>query len=360
MGADGRFTLRSTKQTNRTKAMDVAIKYERAAREARSGTLTELQARKVLSDILESTTGDTIRHVSTETFLKDWLRDKEAAKSETTAARYKTAVNLFLEDLEDKAKKPINAVTPRDVQHFLSGRLKSGKASKTVSVDRKTLSAIFNTARRQGVITSNPVEATERIDVESTKREVFTHAEVKMLLDAAPTIDWRTAILLGYYTAARLSDCVNMTWDNVNLTQRTITFQQRKTGTEITLPLHASLEAHLSKIASTDNPERQLCPTLAGKSAGGAHGLSNGFKAIMREAGVDSRTVEGQGNQKFSKRTFHSLRHTFNSSLATANVSQEIRQLLTGHKSAEMNKTYTHHELQTLTKAVKKMPSLGR
>jgi hypothetical protein len=45
--------------------------------------------------------------------------------------------------------------------------------------------------------------------------------------------------------------------------------------------------------------------------------------------------------------------------MANAGVSQEIRQKLTGHTSAEMNKIYTHHELAPLRAAVEKLPTLG-
>jgi integrase len=64
------------------------------------------------------------------------------------------------------------------------------------------------------------------------------------------------------------------------------------------------------------------------------------------------------GNRKFSKLSFHSLRHTFNSSLANAGVSQERRMKLTGHTSAEVNTGYTHHEVETLRDEVNKLPRL--
>jgi hypothetical protein len=44
--------------------------------------------------------------------------------------------------------------------------------------------------------------------------------------------------------------------------------------------------------------------------------------------------------------------------MANAGVSQEIRQKLTGHASAEMNAVYTHHELAPLRAAIEKLPSL--
>jgi integrase len=45
--------------------------------------------------------------------------------------------------------------------------------------------------------------------------------------------------------------------------------------------------------------------------------------------------------------------------MANAGVSQEVRQRLTGHASAEMNKVYTHHELEPLKEAIAKLPSIA-
>ena len=69
-------------------------------------------------------------------------------------------------------------------------------------------------------------------------------------------------------------------------------------------------------------------------------------------------TVPGKGKRNFTKRTFHSLRHGFNSKLANEGVSEEVREKLTGHKSGMMNQRYTHLEIDALRKAVRKLPML--
>ena len=43
--------------------------------------------------------------------------------------------------------------------------------------------------------------------------------------------------------------------------------------------------------------------------------------------------------------------------MANQGIAQDIRQKLTGHASAEMNKNYTHHELEPLRAAVNVIPS---
>jgi integrase len=56
--------------------------------------------------------------------------------------------------------------------------------------------------------------------------------------------------------------------------------------------------------------------------------------------------------------SFRSLRHTFNSAMANADVPPEIRQKLTGHASQDMNKHYTHLELETVRRAVESISRL--
>ncbi|MHC1762677.1 MAG: tyrosine-type recombinase/integrase [Verrucomicrobiia bacterium] len=355
---DGRQLKRSTKQTDRDKAMTVALELERAEEAARNGLLTEAQCRKVLSDTLERVSGDTIRAEKIEDFFKEWIQSKQLSNAETTAERYKHTVDLFLEHLGERKSAPLGAVTPRHVQGFLEKRMKSGCAPKTVVVDIKTLRTAFNRARRRGLITNNPADAVDLPKVESSERDTFTPAQVKALFDAAQG-DWRTVVLLGYYTGARLSDCANMRWDNVDLMEGTLKFTASKYKIFVVVPLHPELEAQLRKIASTDKPVTALCPSLEGKKPGGAHGLSEGFKRVMEAAGLDCRKGEGKGERSFSKLSFHSLRHSFNSALANAGVSQEVRMKLTGHKTVAINTKYTHHELAPLEAAINKLPAIS-
>jgi integrase len=102
-----------------------------------------------------------------------------------------------------------------------------------------------------------------------------------------------------------------------------------------------------------------LFPSLTGRGTGGAHGLSAEFGAIMRKAGVHGEiirhTAKGRGNKT---KSFHSLRHSFNSALANAGVDRELRQVLTGHASERMNELYTHREVEPLRAAIAVLPRL--
>jgi len=77
----------------------------------------------------------------------------------------------------------------------------------------------------------------------------------------------------------------------------------------------------------------------------------------MEQAGFDQDKVQA-GRNEFSRKSFHSLRHSFSSALANAGVSADVRMKLTGHKSADVHQRYTHMQLEPLKKAIATLPAL--
>jgi integrase len=146
-----------------------------------------------------------------------------------------------------------------------------------------------------------------------------------------------------------------MKWENVRPEEGVLVYEQRKTGRKVFVPMHYHIIEHLNYLAKS-GASGHLCPSLAAKGPGGKHGLSEGFKRIVKKAGIDPMIVQGKGLRKFTRRTFHSLRHSFNSALANAGVSEDVRMKLTGHASPSMNKHYTHLQIQTLKQAMSTLP----
>ncbi len=359
-GSDGRLNLRSTKQTNRSKALGVVVEWERIDKKISNGEMAESQIRQVVNDILTRAGEPPMASPKTNAWLREWVQEKESSKSANTAERYRGIVEMFISHLGAQAEKPITMIAPRDIQAFLTKRRKISKlAATTVNLDGKILRAAFNRARRQGLITTNPAEAVDLPTKRSIERGTFNPVELKMLLEAAKGSEWETLIAFGFYTGARLGDCTRMEWENIDLVNGTIRYQESKTQKAILLPLHPDLAAHLEKLAAIDTAQKYITPHMAELGPGGRHGLSEGFKRIVVKAGLDLQTVQGTGVRKISRRTFHALRHSFTSALANAGVSPELRMKLTGHKSAEIHRGYTHLEMDTLKEAIKKLPGLG-
>jgi integrase len=360
---DGTRTNRSTKSKDKTTALRLAAEYQEASNRGREGSLVADQVRRVFNDLLTKVGAERMNGDSVETYLRTWLKGKN---NPSTLERYSHTVDLFLDSLDGKRRSFLSAVDYRDVLAFIEKRERQGIAPKTISVDAKTLNTAFNLARKLGHISSNPVEkalALNPIEIESSERETFSEAQIEGLLRCA-TGDWITAILLGYFTGARLSDCANMKWSNVDLDLDVLDFVQEKLRRRNSLkkrvvcPLHPDLGAHLRLMPNCGQGDF-LCPSLADKSTSGEHGLSKTFAKLMQKAGIDCKRVEGKGIRKFSKLSFHSLRHSFNSVLANKDVDQETRTALTGQTSLSVNDDYTHFDIPKLRRAIVQIPRVN-
>ena len=341
----------STKQTDKAAALRMAMEWERVERMAKEGNAGTFQFQAVVNEVAKEVNGESLPSPSIQAYLHDFLDRVRRNNSAGTLERYSNPVKLFLAQLGKAASQPVRNVSPVMIERFLNLRMDSGCAPRTAIIDVKTLSVAFKRAENLGYLSRNPVPSVTMPKVTGTEREIFTMEEVEQLVTASPNLDWQTLILLGFYLGARLGDCVSMTWDNVDEAKGLIIFLQKKTGKPVVVPLHARLIKHLHHVSAT-NADGPLCPTLHGRTPGGKHGLSEGFKRVVKRAGLDLMVVKGKGTRNFAKRTFHSLRHSFSSALANAGVSEEIRMKLTGHLTSDIHRKYTHMSTAPLKDAI--------
>ena len=376
----GAWKLRSTRTTDKAAAEAICFRYESLAKssaqpggkvspadtaelteaglrliqKATAGDLTEDSAREFLNRVLKASGESAIDGQTVSQFLDGWLAGKKLARSEHTAQKYRTTVKLFKKALSSKADKSLSTVTTKDVERFRDQRLKDVVAS-TVADDLKILHTAFKAAARQGLIQRNVVEAVDLPKAESKTRDAFTVDEVEKLVKTSDDREWKTAILLGFYAGLRLGDAVGMDWTSVDLEGQILRYKVKKTGRTEEVPINRTLLRHLRSIKGARIGK--LCPELHAQKIPGRSGLSRKFLEIVEAAGIDTGTIEpedGKG-RSFTAKSFHSLRHGFVSALANAGISQEFRQKLAGHTTADTHRKYTHLETEVLRKAVNKI-----
>lgn len=351
---DGRQVRKSTKLSDKTAALKMALEWERVEKLAKQGSAAVAQFQKVVNEVSRDVIGESLPTETTEAYFRTWLESVKRLNTPATYERYRHVVDLFLKSLGTSAQQPIRGISPVHIERFLLKRLDQGVAPKTASVDIKILGAAFGRAEKFGVHDRNPVPAVSLPKAISSEREAFTMEEVEKLVSASPNLDWQTAILLAAYTGARMGDCILMSWEHVDAEAGFLRFTQKKTLRTVSVPLHSRLVSHLEHL-SQHHATGYLCPSLASKTPGGKHGLSEGFKRIVRRAELDLMVIKGKGSRNFARRTFHSLRHSFISALANSGVSPELRMELTGHKTSEIHKRYTHIDPKPLKEAIQRI-----
>jgi len=150
------------------------------------------------------------------------------------------------------------------------------------------------------------------------------------LLEACRSVNPElTAIVrVAVETVMRQGEIMGLSWDKVNLTQRTVTLNEAKNGTKRVVPLSAAVCNVLSEL-----PRR-----IDGKVwAYGQEGVKYVFPAACRRAGIKDLR-------------FHDLRHEATSRLFEKGFNPMEVSAITGHKTLQMLKRYTHLRAEDLAK----------
>ena len=378
----GRQHYRSTEETDRAKAVAFVAAIDASLAKAKVSAYTEPAARAVMADLYREVTGQKLQYTTVKAWFDACLRRVEKSRGATTHKRYRAVIDAFLMAIGPaRAAAPVESLTSDEIQRFVDCRLEEGRAAKTVQNDLKPVGKFLKDAERKGLLLKSPMGAVEIPEAEGETRDPFSESELSALLTylsatkgaegkplsaagKASRRDWRTAVNLGLYTGARLGDGTNLQWSNVDYSRRQLRFcpEKSRKKRELVIPLHPDLEAYLLTLPSSDKPDGFLCPVLGGVKAGDRAKLSKQFAAILDAAGIDRRAGQkkhGKG-RTFHRLGFHSLRHTFNSMLADAGVSIELRSKLTGHSTLAMNDRYTHLADATKRRAIESIPSISK
>ena len=367
--ATGKRVFKSTKRKVHREALEIALNLERAEREASTGRLNEARVRELLNDTLERVGGRPRQQTTVRAWFTNWLDEKvaEGGIGGNSRIAYAATIRLFLEHLGKRADGDLGQVCADDIQQFKHGRIGLGLSAKTVDRDLKVLRAILKQARLHGHINDDPAQLVSLVtkqnkrNVQAVTRETFSVAEFDAIMEAANS-EWLTTILLARYTGARLGDCVRMAWGNIDLDKKLIRYSDAKTHKNYVVPLHRRLDGHLSTLATSTAKTGIICPILSKKPSGGKYGLSMEFRRIMARAGIDDHTVttkavrSGTGKVRhLARRSFHSIRHSYNSELANTGTSQEVRRKLVGHTDDDVNDIYTHLDEAVFREAINKL-----
>lgn len=352
------WRTQSTKETEEGRAVAIANEFAELARRAAPGSgrskLTRDEVLEAVNAILRIAGVPVVKEtVGWKSYSDAWLDSKRKTQREGahTADNYASQIKTFTLSLEDP-ETPLNTI---DVQHLRKWQASlgaAGRSGKTVNNITKAVGTILRQAVAEGFMPRNPMDLLPKTTESGREREPFTLEEIRLIVDhltAKKQTDWHTAVLLGLCTGQRLTDCTGALWTHIDKKASpwwVWTLTQKKTKTRVEIPLVEPLASHLKTLDTGDS--LYLCPSLAFLPSSGYSGLSTTFAAVLKAVGIAGEILPGKGKGRaWNSKTFHSLRHTCNSIMANAGVSQDVRRQILGHASEAMNTRYTHMAIAT-------------
>lgn len=223
-----------------------------------------------------------------------------------------------------ETKRDPRKVRPRGVSKLRGGR---GVATRTVGL----LGAIFNYAVERSMRADNPAHHIRKFAENRRERRLSDEEYAAIgaaLLGAAPAI-WPPAVACLRFLALtgwRSGEAVMLRWREIDLTRRTATLADSKTGRSMR-PL-SQVACDLLRAQSRIGEGTLVFPATRGD------GPMLGFKKFARQ-------ILARGGLPADV-TPHVLRHSFVSIAADLGYSEPTIASLVGHKSHSVTSRYTH------------------
>ena len=343
--ADARKTQKG--QSELQKEFSAVI--ESASRAAGEEKLT-LELAKAYIEKLHRTANPDFVAVTVSRMFDDWLDSKSRRVSASTYKLYCDAKRHLSQSLGDKKfAGAVHFIKVRDIEKAVEALKESGLRASTINLSLSVWKSVMRDAVKDDVLTKSPAAGVTGLPTtDSKKRGPFTSQEARAIL-AVCDDEWRGLVLMAAHTGIRMKDCTTLR--KRNIVDGNIIIKPAKTkrlGKVISVPITTALATWIEA-----QPKDVLFPTLntTNKST-----LSEGFKALMKKAGVSAIETLPTGEER--TRSFHSLRHSANSWMANAGVDVGTRQEILGHSSAAQNLEYTTLDPETRRKAMTLLPDL--
>ncbi len=246
----------------------------------------------------------------------------------------------------------LGAITPSLVADFRDGRIAIGLANDTVRLELAMLSHVYTTAIKEwrlGLI-YNPVANIRKPTAGAGRNRRLTAAEEQHLVEVCtgysnPMLDW--LVRLAIHTGMRAGEIRSLRHGQADLTRRVVTLTDTKNGSARTVSLtRAAVEVFQEALNNAIKPaDCDLIffgePGLDGKRR--PYEFHPAWQQVLKDNDISGLRS-------------HDLRHEAVSRLVEAGLGDQEVAAISGHKSMQMLRRYTHLRAEDL---VAKLDKLG-
>lgn len=199
----------------------------------------------------------------------------------------------------------------------------------TVNKELNLLGKVIDTARRDWSINmENPVRLIRRPKNNRPRDRRLNEGELEVILSSTESLTLSSIVLFALETAMRRGEIAKAKWNHLRLSQRVLLVPETKTGVPRSIPLSSKAMLVLQSLPRVcdDNIFRLRSDSI-----------SQAFERACSRAGVLDLH-------------FHDLRHEATTRLFEKGLNPMQVSAITGHKTFEMLKRYTHLKAQDLVK----------
>ncbi len=263
--------------------------------------------------------------------LDRYLREITPTKKPSTQSRETIRARVITEI--PLARRSLASIKGSDIATFIRGRQAEGLGANAIRLDLALLSHVFTVAGSAWGMESlgNPVKRIrgQRPKLPGGRTRRLVDDEHRRLVEAAskdqggmigPLIIW------AIETAMRRGEIAAMRWDHLDRRARVLLIPETKNGTPRRVPLSTAA------LGVLDGLPRRIDGRVWAMRP---DSISQAFERVCKAAGIEGLT-------------FHDLRHEATSRLFEKGLGLMEVASITGHKTMQMLKRYTHLRAEDL------------
>lgn len=201
---------------------------------SKSGFRTKKEAEeagnKALAEYNNAGTHFVPSEVSVADYMEYWLQNGATAiHKETTVSTYRSYAKKHI--IPRLGHLRLSALTPTVLTELVNQLKINGYSKSTVTVIKAVISSALDYAVEPlRYIKDNPMRyvKTPKIEKEAEKREVVTDENWQKIIERFPFGNrFYVPMMIGYYCGTRISECLALTWNDIDLDNNTININKQ-------------------------------------------------------------------------------------------------------------------------------------
>ncbi len=263
-----------------------------------------------------------------ELYRKDWLEAK--------GKRFAYDQSLINGHLAPIKQKPLNLITPHDLDLIMADMRQKGCAAQTISLAMGLVSRIMRRMAAWRLYAGPmPFEGITLPKLNNQRARFLTPDEARALLAEIKRRSKKTWLMamISLHCGLRFGEIARLCWSDVDFSEMSLHIREAKSG----YGRHAVLTQDIAD-ALRDLPGGLPSDLLFPSKNGGV--LSEVPDTFSRA--VDYLGLNRGITDRRQRIVFHSLRHTYASWLARSGQGQLVIADRLGHRSLQMSIRYTH------------------
>src|SRR5215211_1570128 len=295
-------------------------------------------------------------NLTVEQYLTSWLADSvKGTVSRATYDSYKRDVYYHI--IPELGRRKLKELTSGNIRRLYRKMAEKGLKDRSIEYVHTTLRKSLKAAVVDRLINYNPTDGVRPIKTPTgaaKESKALAPYQVKVLLEETAESRFEALYVVAIYTGLRRGELLGLKWTDVDLDKGTLRVQRSldvdgtfktpknqaaRRALKLTSRALEALKAHKVRQnaerlqAGTRWQDHNLVfPNTIGKPMNAGNFYRREFQPLLKRAGL-----LGEGF------TFHSLRHTFATTLAARGVHPSTAQKMLGHSDIRMTLAiYTH------------------